>query len=78
MKNKIMIFATVGTLALVGIVYGFTSPGSKSLAQGKSLQSLTCPLEGTPECPKTNCPLAGTPDCPYNLQDEVPSCCKKK
>lgn len=67
MKNKMMIFATAGTLAISGLVYGFTSNSS------------TCPLEGTSECPKINCPLAGTPECPYDSKTaELPACCKKK
>lgn len=67
MKNKMMVLATAGTLAIAGLVYGFTSNNS------------TCPLEGTPECPKINCPLAGTPECPYDSQTaELPTCCAKK
>ncbi|TAK36611.1 MAG: hypothetical protein EPO28_13195 [Saprospiraceae bacterium] len=64
MKKRIMVFATAGMLAFAGLIYGFKSSGS------------SCPLEGTPDCPKLHCPLAGTPDCPYE-NGTVPMCCKK-
>ena len=44
-----------------------------------SNNSLHCPLEGTPECPKNTCPLKGTPDCPYEKGTaKLPNCCVKK
>lgn len=68
-----MMIAAVGMLSVSGFVYGFA--GSDD----------ACPLEGTPECPKTECPLAGTEDCPYDsktvktvAKTEVLDCCKKK
>lgn len=65
MKNKMMMIAAAGMLSIAGLAYGFTSSNS-------------CPLEGTPECPKVNCPLAGTPECPYdNATTAVLPCCKK-
>lgn len=60
-----MMVVAAGMLAIAGVSYGFTSSDS-------------CPLEGTPECPKVNCPLAGTPDCPLeNGATTVLPCCKK-
>lgn len=60
-----MMAVAAGMLTIAGVAYGFTSSDS-------------CPLEGTPECPKVNCPLAGTPDCPYeNGVATVLPCCKK-
>jgi hypothetical protein len=68
MKNKMMTLAVAGMLTIAGLAFGFTSS-----------QSQSCPLEGTPKCPKINCPLAGTPDCPYEKIDiKAFSCCKKK
>ena len=67
MKNKLMILAASGILAIGGLAYGINSSPK------------TCPLEGTPECPKINCPMAGTSECPYDMKvAEVPACCKKK
>ena len=65
MKNKMKMFATAGLLTIAGLAYGFSSSNS------------TCPLEGTPDCPKINCPLAGTPECPYDnaIATELPACC---
>ena len=62
-----MMIAAAGMLIVAGLAYGFTS-------------SQSCPLEGTPECPKIICPLAGTPDCPYDNATTavLPACCKKK
>lgn len=67
MKKKLMYVVAAGMLGVAGLSYGFSSNDSSS-----------CPLEGTPECPKANCPLKGTPECPYDAQSsEVPSCCQK-
>ncbi len=66
MRQKLIFFAVTGLLAIAGLAYGFTS------------QKSTCPLEGTPMCPKNNCPLKGTPECPYDGKTVVlPDCCKK-
>ena len=63
-----MLIAAAGMLTIAGLAYEFTTYNS------------SCPLEGTPECPKINCPLVGTPECPYDndATTELPSCCKKK
>lgn len=37
----------------------------------------SCPLAGTPTCPKVNCPLKDTPQCPFD-QSSLPACCKAK
>ncbi|HNP95370.1 MAG TPA: hypothetical protein PKJ63_07065 [Cyclobacteriaceae bacterium] len=37
----------------------------------------SCPLEGTPACPKVNCPLKDTPQCPFN-GSVVPACCQSE
>lgn len=42
-----------------------------------SKSAASCPLEGTPTCPKVNCPLKDTPQCPFN-QSSLPDCCKAK
>lgn len=62
-----MLLIATGMLTIATLAFGFTAPKS-------------CPLEGTPDCPKINCPLAGTPDCPYDntLVTELPVCCQKK
>lgn len=67
MKNKMLVLAAAGLLTIAGVAYGFAT-SSKS----------TCPLEGTPDCPKITCPLAGTADCPYDEKSALPACCKKK
>jgi hypothetical protein len=69
MRNKMMMIAAVGMLTIAGLAYGFTTSNNSS-----------CPLEGTPDCPKISCPLAGTPQCPYDNATlaKLPSCCKKK
>lgn len=67
MRNKMMGIAAAGMLTIAGLAYGFTTSNNSS-----------CPLEGTPDCPKINCPLAGTPECPYdNTKTAVLPCCKK-
>ncbi len=55
MRKKIMLITAAGMLTIAGLTYGFTTSNNSS-----------CPLEGTPDCPKINCPLAGTPECPYD------------
>ena len=69
MRNKMMMIAAVGMLTIAGLAYGFTTSNNSS-----------CPLEGTPDCPKISCPLAGTPQCPYDNATlaKLPSCCNKK
>ncbi len=67
MRTKILTLATAGMLVLSGLIYGFTTT-----------KNTTCPIEGTPECPKKSCPLVGTPDCPHGLTTAVLDCCKKK
>ena len=67
MKTKILTLATAGMLAVSGLIYGFTTN-----------KATTCPIEGTPECPKKSCPLVGTPDCPLGSTTAVLDCCKKK
>ena len=67
MRTKILTLATAGMLAVSGLIYGFTTN-----------KTTTCPLEGTPECPKKSCPLVGTPDCPLGSTTAVLDCCKKK
>lgn len=68
MKNKMIMIAAAGMLTIAGLAYGFTTSHN------------SCPLEGTPDCPKINCPLAGTSKCPHDNGNtaELPSCCKKK
>jgi hypothetical protein len=71
LKNKVMFkklfFITAVALASLGATAFELS--------GKSAAS--CPLEGTPACPKVNCPLKDTPQCPFN-QSSLPACCKDK
>ncbi|WP_422350869.1 hypothetical protein [Flagellimonas sp.] len=69
MKNKMIVLAAAGMLTLTGLAYGLTASSNNS-----------CPLEGTPDCPKIDCPLVGTPECPYENATtvELPTCCKKK
>lgn len=64
-----MMITAAGMLSVAGLAYGFTTSDNSS-----------CPLEGTPDCPKINCPLAGTPECPYDNEEDavLPSCCKTK
>ncbi len=61
--KKIKMLAIAGLISLGGALYAFT-PSNE-----------TCPLEGTPACPKVKCELKGSQDCP--LDKKVPSCCKK-
>ena len=67
MKKKTLLLITACLFVISGVAYSITS------------YSNTCPLEGTPDCPKNHCPLKGTPDCPYEKADgKLPSCCVKK
>ena len=67
LKNKMLGITALGMLTLADLAYGLNTGHT------------TCPLEGTPECPKINCPLAGTPECPYDdvAIAELPACCKR-
>lgn len=66
MKRKLIVFSAVAMVALAGLAF-----------QMDTAQT-SCPLEGTPDCPKIDCPLAGTPACPYEVKlGELPACCKK-
>ncbi|NDV42373.1 MULTISPECIES: hypothetical protein [Flagellimonas] len=69
MKNKMIVLVAAGMLTLTGLAQGLTASGNNS-----------CPLEGTPDCPKIGCPLVGTPECPYESAAtvELPACCRKK
>jgi hypothetical protein len=63
---KKITFISVVTLASLGVM---------ALELSQATASTTCPLEGTPACPKLNCPLKDTPQCPYD-QASMPACCK--
>jgi len=67
MKKRLMIFMTLAILSIAAFAFGLDKERDRS-----------CPLEGSPECPKIGCPLADTPQCPYENDTAMvePACCK--
>jgi hypothetical protein len=72
-KPKRVALASVAMLLTVGgLAYGLNT------ATGRTE---SCPLEGTPACPKVACAQAGTPACPHNqvvAKAELSACCQAK
>jgi hypothetical protein len=79
MKSKLFLIATISTLALSGIIYGFTSSSSTGCCMTAGTDAMafeSCSGRGQSECPLIeNCPLKGTPACPYAGGGS--DCCKK-
>jgi len=72
MSKKIMMASVATMLTLGGLSYGLS---------GFTSRSETCPLEGTPACPKVACAQAGTPACPRTqalASAQLPACCQTK
>lgn len=69
MSKRITIASLAGMLTLSGLAFGL---------MGFTNNSQTCPLEGTPACPKVNCSHQGTPQCPYETTAQLPACCQNK
>lgn len=72
MPKRIVLASVATMLTMGGLVYGSISFTSRNE---------TCPLEGTPACPKQSCAQAGTLECPYDkavTSTVLSACCKAK
>lgn len=74
MSKRVMLASIVAMLTVGGLAYGLN---------GSTSRSETCPLEGTPACPKVACAQAGTPACTKDqtvtiASIKLPTCCQVK